>query len=206
MHISVRYRPDLAETIRLNLYLCRKSVWFLTAAGVVEIIAGPATLPAAAAFFYLLGGVFIIETPLLVLVRVYRHREILLEEAEVTLTSEGIERRTESYALRVTWEKVERADERKDDWIFITKKPVRCIALLKRRLSQEQQAELAAFIEARHLNKPVREHMAAVQVHSADPAVEEASYALAYGVARSDLKPEVQAEYDRLAAEQDSPL
>jgi hypothetical protein len=179
-------------TFRLNLYLSRKVAWRLAAAGVLEMIAGPAAWPDAAWFFYTLGVVFIIETPLLVLVQVYQHRQLARQDAEVTITNEGIQRRTESYALRVTWEMVERANEWKHYWIFFTKRPIRCIALNKRRLSQEQQAELAAFIEVRHLSMQVRGGMTPVQ---------EAGYALAYGVARSDLNREVQAEYDRLVAE-----
>lgn len=191
MYVSVQYRRDLLETIRLNLYVARNFAWRSAAAGVVEIVVGPWVWPDAAIFFYMLGVVFIIEPPLLVCVRVYRHRELLLQEAEVTLTSEGIQRRTEAYTLRVAWDKVERVNELKGEWIFITKKPLRIFGLPKRELSQEQQAELAAFIEARQLKR---------QVKKMNP-VREADYARAYGVARSDLKPEAQAEYDRLVAE-----
>ena len=48
---------------------------------------------------------------------------------------------------------VQQVDEPKNLWIFVTKSPTRRIALRKERLSQEQRAELAAFIEARQLNK-----------------------------------------------------
>ena len=41
------------------------------------------------------------------------------------------------------------------------------------------------------------------QPRPTSPELEEASYALAYGVARSDLKPEVQSEYDKLVAGRD---
>jgi hypothetical protein len=179
-------------TIRLNLYLSRKSAWLLAATGVLELISGPAVWPDAAGLFYAMGAVFIIETPLLVVLRVYKYRQLVRQDVEFTITDEGIQRRTENHSLRVAWEMVERASELKDYWIFITKKPIRRIVLRKRGLSQEQQAELAAFIEVRNLNTQVRGGMTPVQ---------EAGYALAYGVARSDLNPEVQAEYDRLVAE-----
>lgn len=191
MHISVRYKPDLRAAIRLNLYLARKSAWISAAWGVLVIVLGPKLWPDGAWLFYGLGVGSIIRTPLALWVQVYRHRELLRQEVEVTLTSEVIERRTKNNTLRVAWDMVEQVDELKNLWIFITKRPTRRIALRKGRLSQEQQAELAAFIEAHHLNR---------QARKVTP-VQEAGYALAYGVARSDLKPEVQAEYDRLLAE-----
>jgi hypothetical protein len=191
MHINVRYKPDLMGTIRLNLYLSRKFIWGGAIAGVLAIIIALAAPPDTAALLYAIGATVIIEGPLLVLVQVYRHREFLLQEAEVTITSEGIERRTKNNRLRVAWDMVERVDEPKHQWLFITKRPTRGFGLRKGRLSQEQQAELAAFIEARHLNRQVRKMT----------PVQEAHYAVAYGVARSDLKPEAQAEYDRLVAE-----
>jgi hypothetical protein len=191
MHINVRYKPDLMGTIRLNLYLSRKFIWGGAIAGVLAIIIALAAPPDTAALLYAIGATVIIEGPLLVLVQVYRHREFLLQEAEVTITSEGIERRTKNNRLRVAWDMVERVDELKHQWLFITKRPTRGFGLRKGRLSQEQQAELAAFIEARHLNRQVRKMT----------PVQEAHYALDYGVARSDLKPEAQAEYDRLVAE-----
>lgn len=195
MQINVRYKPDLMQSIRLNLYLSRHVVLFCAAGGVLEIISGPAAWPDAAVFFYALGALFIIEPSLSVLVRVYRQRQLVLQEVEVTVTSEGIQWRTENLSLRVAWEMVERVDELKGHWIFTTKKHIRRIALRKRELSQAQQAELAALIEARQLSTQVRKGVTPVQ---------EASYALAYGVARSDLKPEARAEYDRLVSERGS--
>lgn len=195
MRINVRYKPDLPETIRLNLYLQRKSAWRYAAGGVLALTVGAAGLWPAYMWLYTFGGIVLIfEIPVLVLVRVYRHRELLRQETELTVTSEGIQRRTEAYTLRVAWDVVERVDERKNGWIVITKKPTAVISLGKRRLSQEQQAELAAFIAARHLDKQARKGMTPAQ---------EAGYALANGVARSDLTPEVQAEYDKLVAERD---
>jgi hypothetical protein len=195
MHINVRYKPDLKEAVRLNLYLARKTLWICLVGGVFVLIAGSAASPAAAGVLYVLGVAVILQPLVRVLVWVYRNRQILQQDVELTLTPAGIQRRTDDYALRVTWDMVERAEELKSRWIFFTKGRVRVIALRKERLSREQQAELAAFVESRHLSQQVRKGMTPAQ---------EAGYALDYGVGRADLKPEVQAEYDRLLAERGS--
>ncbi len=146
MNLKIRYTPDLIQTIRFNFYLQRNWLWGYGALGILMIVLAVAS-PKNAAFFIPLGVILIIGTPLLVWVRVYRHRDNLLQEAEVTVTSEGIQRRTETYTLHVTWDMVERVHELKHMWIFIASRRTR-IALNKQILSQEQRAELADFIGA----------------------------------------------------------
>jgi hypothetical protein len=131
-------------TVRFNFYLQRNWLWGYGAFGVLMIVLG-VTLSEYAAFLITLGIILIIGTPLLEWVRVYLHRDNLLQEAEVTLTSEGIQRRTETYTLHVTWDMVERVQELKHMWVFIGNRRTR-IALNKQRLSLEQRAELADFI------------------------------------------------------------
>lgn len=194
MDIRVRYKGDYRESFRVNLYLARNSALVSAALGAFLIIESIQGGPDADVVFIPLGVLLIIWLPMLVLRQVYGFRDVLGQEAEVTLTSEGIQTRTQTLTLRVSWDMVERVDELKTHWIFTAKRGIRRIALRKRELTQKQQAELTDFLAARHLDRQVRKGMTPVQ---------EASYALAYGVARSDLKPEVQAEYDRLAAERD---
>jgi hypothetical protein len=190
MHMSVRFQPDLRAAIRVNLYLARTRTLIGAACGALLILLG-ATSPGAAWFFYPVGILYLFLVPLVVWVRVYRFRELGRQEAEVTITSEGIERRSEAITLRVAWDQVEQVYGWKREWVFISKRPPIRLVLGKGRLSQEQQAELGSFIKARGLDR---------REGKMTPA-QEAAYSLTYGIARADLKPEVQAEYDRLVAE-----
>ena len=144
MNITVRYQPDLLETIRLNLYLQRRSVWGYWAFGVLMIVLGVTWHKYAyAQFFFVLGVGLIIGAPLVVCWWVYRYRQNVL--AETTLTNEGVQRRTENYTIHLTWDKVNRVRQLKHTWIFIADGRA-LIAVSKQRLSQEQQAELADFV------------------------------------------------------------
>src|ERR1700752_1837348 len=100
MHISVRHTPDLRRTVRLNLYLRRKYIWICAIWGVLSVILGLVvigrTLLGFVVLLIVIGALVIIEVPVLVWMRVYLNRQIILKEAEVTLTSEGIERRTDT--------------------------------------------------------------------------------------------------------------
>lgn len=151
MDISVQYTPDLRRSFRLSLWLCRKSLWSGAAVGVLLIILGVAfignTSREIAPFLIAAGVVLIIETPLLLWMRVYRNREILLKEVEVALTSEGIQRRTATVTFDVTWDMVERIYELNDFWVFAVNRLTR-FGLFRQRLTEDQQAELAAFIAA----------------------------------------------------------
>lgn len=149
------------ETFRLNLHLSRKGSWTFLALGVLSIIAAQ-VWHYYATLFFILGPICIIEWPLIDLVRVYRDRQLIRQENVFTVTSEDIQVRVGSFARRISWEMVQRADELKGHWIFITKKPVTRTALRKQELSQEQLAELAAFIQARHLNDRIRSGVAPV--------------------------------------------
>ena len=147
-------------------------------------------LPAAGVFLIAIGVLLILEGPVLVWLKVYRSRKVFRSEVEVTLTAEGIESRTDTTTIHLTWDKLQRTHESNDLWVFVANRQTR-IAVAKRALSRDQHAELAAFIEAGGLDRRVRKMTPA----------QEAAYSLAYGIVRADLKPEVQAEYDRLAAE-----
>jgi len=118
--------------------------------GVLLIILGLSierTLSGSAPFIAL--GIFlIIQMPLKAWAEVYRNRKILFEEVEITLTSEGIQWRTATTRFDVSWDMIKRVYELKDLWIFVVNRLTR-ISLYKHALSQEQQAELAAFIAAR---------------------------------------------------------
>jgi hypothetical protein len=95
-----------------------------------------------------IGALLIIEYPVLVRIVVYRNRRIILKGAEVTLTSEGIERRTDTTTVHVTWDMVERVHELNDVWIFVVNRLTH-IAVAKQALTHEQRAEMAAFIAGR---------------------------------------------------------
>ena len=151
MNISVRYMLDLRRSVRLNLYLRRKAMRVFMALGALLIILGVVSIGASTAFaawFIAIGVLLVIEVPLLTWVQVYANRKNLLEEVEVTLTSEGINQRTATTTLSVTWDMVERIHERHDLWIFVVNRLKR-ISLFKQALTPEQQAELAVFIAAR---------------------------------------------------------
>jgi hypothetical protein len=194
VHISVRYTPDFRQSVRLILYLYRKRIWALAIFGALWIVFGVAEIgsksPEWGIILIAIGVVLIVEIPVLLWLRVYRNRNVLLSEAEVTLTSEGFERRTDIITISLTWDKLERIHELNDMWVFVANR-LAGFGVAKRVLSRDQQAELAAFIEARGLDRRVKKMTPA----------QEAAYSLAYGIARAGLKPEVQAEYDRLVAE-----
>jgi hypothetical protein len=146
VQINVRYTPDLRRTVRLNLYLHRKLFWAFAIFGALLILLGVAVK--FNVILIALGVVLIPELPVLLCLNVYRSRKILLSEAEMTFTSEGIERRTDTVTIQVTWDKLKRIHELNDMWVFVANRPIR-FGVPKRALSEDQQAELAAFIAAR---------------------------------------------------------
>jgi hypothetical protein len=152
VHINVRYTPDLRQSVRLNLYLRRKSIWTGVIFGALMIILGVAVIghvpPELAVILIAIGVVMIPEIPVLVWLQVHRSRGILLSEVEVTLTSEGIERRTDTATIHLTWDKLERIRELNDMWVFVANRLTR-FGVAKRVLSRDQQVELAAFIAER---------------------------------------------------------
>jgi hypothetical protein len=98
-------------------------------------------------YLIVIGAVLIAEGPVLPWIWAYLNRQTLGRELEVTFTSEGIEGRTDSATLHLTWDKLERIYDLPDMWIFAASRAVR-IVVPKRALSPDQQAELAAFIAA----------------------------------------------------------
>jgi hypothetical protein len=152
MRISVQYMPDLRQTVRLLLYLRRKVLWTFVAVGVLSIVFGVVMAghapPVLWTLLIVIGALLIIEYPVLVRIVVYRNRRIILKGAEVTLTSEGIERRTDTTTVHVTWDMVERVQELNDVWIFVVNRLTH-IAVAKQALTHEQRAEMAAFIAGR---------------------------------------------------------
>jgi hypothetical protein len=135
----------------LNLYLRRKHIWAFAILGTLFILLGVAEIGHKSSGWVLLiviGILMILEIPVLLWLVVYRNRETLLSEVEVTLTSEGIERRTDTATIHLTWDKLERIHELNDMWVFVANRLTR-FGVAKRALSRDQQAELAAFIAAR---------------------------------------------------------
>lgn len=151
MNISVKYTPDLRQTFRLNLWMHRKSIWVTVAFGVILIAWGAILMSGPSLelglFLVCTGALLVIEPPIVVFMGVYRLRQIILKQAEITLTSEGIEWRTATTTLKVTWDMVERIYELKDVWIFFVNKLTR-IGLFKQNLAGSDEAELTAFIAA----------------------------------------------------------
>lgn len=152
MHISVRYSPDLKQAVRLYLYLDRRQTWMWAVLGVLYIIVILVlyrhTQSEFEVLFIAAGAIIAIGRPLLAPVRVYRDRRTLLMEREVTLTSEGIDWRSETTAFHTTWDKIQRTRESRDHWIFVDDRKT-MVTVPKRELMLEQQAELTAFIAAR---------------------------------------------------------
>jgi hypothetical protein len=152
MHISVRYTLGLRQTVRLLLYLRRKVLWTYVVVGVLLIVLGVVvpghTSPLLVTLLIVIGALVIIEYPVLIWMAVYRNRWIILKGAEVTLTSEGIERHTDTTTVHVTWDMVERIHELDDVWIFRVNRLTH-IAVGKEALTPEQRQELAAFITGR---------------------------------------------------------
>jgi hypothetical protein len=138
-------------SFRLYLYLLRKLVWALAIIGTLGILDGVATIgyvPDWGVFLIVAGVLLILEGPVLVWLKVYRSRKVFRSEVEVTLTSEGTEWRTDTTTIHLTWDKLKRIHESNDLWVFVANRQTR-IAVAKRALSRDQQAELAAFIAAR---------------------------------------------------------
>lgn len=152
VHINVRYKPNLRQSVWLNLYLRRKSIWTGVILGTWAIVLGVAVIghmpPEVAVILIAIGVVIIPEIPVLVWLQVYRNRRVILNEVEVTLTSEGIERRTDTATIHVTWDKLEQIRELNGMWVFVANRLTR-FGLAKRVLSRDQQVELAAFIAER---------------------------------------------------------
>ena len=130
--------------MRFNLYLQRKVAWGYEVFGALLILWGALSsgyvLP-----LIVVGVASIIVGPLVLLVKVCLQRDYFFQEVEVTLTSEGIQRRRGTETVHVTWDMVNRVHESKHMWIFIAEKRTR-IAVNKQALSQEQRAELSDFI------------------------------------------------------------
>jgi hypothetical protein len=138
-------------SVRLYLYLLRKLVWVLAIVGTLVILDGVAIIGRSLGWgvFLIAGGVaLILEGTVLLWLKVYRSRKVFLSEVAVTLTSEDIESRTDTTTIHLTWDKLQRIHESNDLWVFVANRQTR-IAVAKRALSRDQQAELAAFIAAR---------------------------------------------------------
>ncbi len=151
MNISVRYMRDLKRTYWCTLYLRRKATMVLTSAGVLVLLA--AFLPsrssqAATVVLAAIGIILLVEVPLVIWLMVVRNWDALNEEVEVTVTSEEIVQRTATTSLRLSWDMVQRIISLKDMWLFYTSR-LKLVTLYKVALTAAQQAELAAFIEAR---------------------------------------------------------
>ena len=154
MHISGRYTPDLRQSVRVNLYLRRKRIWAFAILGTLLIILGVAEIGhvpfGLAVVLIAMGVVTIPEIPVLTWLQVHWNSGALPSEVAVTLTGEGIERRTDTTTIHLTWEKIERIHELSDMWVFVANRLTR-FAVPKRALSRDQRAELAGFIAARRL-------------------------------------------------------
>ena len=151
MNISVRYMRDFKRTYWCTLYLRRKATMVLTSAGVLVLLA--AFLPSwssqlARVMLAVLGIILLFEVPLVIWLMVARNWDALNEEVEVTVTSEEIVQRTATTSLRLSWDRTQRIVSLKDMWLFYTSR-LKVVTLYKGALTAAQQAELAAFIEAR---------------------------------------------------------
>ena len=177
MHISVRYTPDLMLSVRLYLYLLRKFIWALAIFGTLLIVFGVAAIGskslAAGIFLIALGVVLILEIPVLLWLMVYRNRKVFLSEVEVTLTSEGIESRTDTTTINLTWDKLQRIHELE-----------RHLGLRREQADPHRRGEAGTqpgpagraggLHRARGLDRRVRKMTPA----------QEAAYSLAYGITR----------------------
>jgi drug/metabolite transporter superfamily protein YnfA len=151
MNISVRYMRDFKRTYRCTLYLRRKVTMVFAAVGVLMLLV--AFLPsrssqAATVVLAVIGVIFLIEVPFLTWLTVIRNWNALNEEVEVTVTSEEIVQRTATTSLRLSWDMMQRIISRKDMWLFYASR-LKLVTLYKGALTAAEQAELAAFIEAR---------------------------------------------------------
>ena len=151
MDISVRYMRDFKRTYWCTLYLRRKATMVLTSAGILVLLA--AFLPsrssqAATVVLAVIGIAFLVEVPVVIWLMVRRNWDALNEEVEVTVTSEEIVQRTATTSLRLSWDMMQRIISLKDMWLFCADR-LKVVTLYKEALTAAQQAELAAFIEAR---------------------------------------------------------
>jgi hypothetical protein len=151
MNISVRYMRDFKRTYWCTLYLRRKPAMVLTSAGVLVLLA--AFLPsrssqAATVVLAVIGIVLLVEVPVVIWLMVRRNWDALNEEVEVTVTGEEVVQRTATTSLRLSWDMMQRIISLKDMWLFCVGR-LKVVTLYKGALTAAQQAELAAFIEAR---------------------------------------------------------
>jgi hypothetical protein len=151
MDISVRYTPDFSRTVRFYFYLHRKPLRNSVICWAFLILLGLAAIglkqPALGVASILAGVLSIITGPVLLWRTVYMNSEIFLKEVEVTLTNEGIEKRTDTITWHFSWDMIERVDESNDFWIFFANK-LTFITVSKQALSQEQREEVTTFIAA----------------------------------------------------------
>jgi hypothetical protein len=144
MNIRVRYTPSFIDAMRVSLYINRRLGWIFIAVGILSIIHG---MMLHAVFLIVISSFLVIEMPLVSLVKVWWNRSNLLQETEVTFTSEGIQRRTETQTLDMKWDRLTRFHESKHIWVFTSDRRTR-ISLKKQSLSPDQQLQLAHFIVA----------------------------------------------------------
>ena len=125
MHISVRYTPELRQTVRLNLYLHRTPICAFAIFGTILIVLGVAGELNVIAIA--IGALLILEVPILLFLQIYRNRSIFLSETAMTFTGEGIERRTDTITMRLTWDKLKRIHELNDAWVWDMYRPARFV-------------------------------------------------------------------------------
>jgi hypothetical protein len=151
MNIGVRYKRDFKRTYWCTLYLRRKAALVLASTGVLVLLVAflpPRSSQAATVILAVIGIVLLVEVPVVIWLMVSRNWDALNEEVEVTVTSEEVVQRTATTSLRLSWDMMQRIISLKDMWLFYAGR-LKVVTLYKGALTAAQQAELAAFIEAR---------------------------------------------------------
>jgi len=151
MNISVRYMRDFGRTYRCTLYLRFNAARVLTSFVVRVLLAAfrPSwSSQEVTVLLAVMGIVLLVEVPFLIWLMLVRNWGALSEEVEVTVTSEEIVQRTATTSLRLSWDMMQRIISLKDVWLFYVSR-LKFVTLYKGALTAAEQAELAAFIQAR---------------------------------------------------------
>ncbi len=151
------FRPDLKSTLRAVRLLRRRLRYGIRAAGaalvvavVVQAIGGGVS--AGPIVLFVCGLVVFVEADVALWLSVRRHRDVIVEPVEITVSDTGISRRTATTSLDIPWDRLSQVITRDDLWIFMANR-VQVITLYKSRLTPEQVNQVSAFLDARTVQR-----------------------------------------------------
>jgi hypothetical protein len=149
VHIAAHYKRDLKHTYRINARLRRRSRYIVKAIAALVLLLAAAAYWAGdhgeAVWYGSIGLVITFEFEAVLWLKLYLNRSVLTRDVEVTVTDDGVCRRTATDSLALSWPMIAEVIETSDGWIFRANR-LQSVALRRAALTPLQHDELKAFL------------------------------------------------------------